>query len=120
MTVIDGTGAASPFSTWTNAKQPVAVATAGGARPSDGGKNAAPSPAPVPSASLIVAAEILAADIVRALDSNHNGTLSKSEIAALSPFAAAASDSLDTNHDGQVSVGELADAMLQGFSTFLV
>ncbi len=71
-------------------------------------------PAYVPSAALIAAADILAQDIVRALDSNHNGTLSKAEIAAVSPLAAWASDTLDTNRDGQLSANELANGILQG------
>lgn len=73
-----------------------------------------PSVTYVPSAALIAAADLLAQDIVRALDTNHNGTLSKAEIAAVSPLAAWASDALDTNRDGQVSATELASAMLAG------
>jgi len=74
--------------------------------------------APVPSASLIVAAYVLAQDIVSGADSNYNGTLSKSEIAALSPSAAMSSDALDGNRDGQISVGEMAHAMLDGITVF--
>ncbi|MDR3435866.1 hypothetical protein [Telmatospirillum sp.] len=78
----------------------------------------ASAPAGVPSAAMIVAADILALDTIRMLDSNHNGTLSKAEIAAVSPIAAAGSDVLDTNGDGQLSVEELATATLQGSGLF--
>ncbi len=71
-------------------------------------------PSLVPSAALIAAADLLALDIVRALDRNHNGTLSKAEIAAVSPVAAWTSDAMDSNGDGQLSVDELAAGMLTG------
>ncbi|PKU24403.1 hypothetical protein CWS72_11160 [Telmatospirillum siberiense] len=70
------------------------------------------SGASAPSANQIAAADILALDTVHALDSNHNGTLSKSEIAAVSPLVAVASGRLDTNNDGQVSAGEISSATL--------
>lgn len=68
--------------------------------------------ATVVSANQIAAADILALDTVHALDSNHNGTLSESEIARISPLVAVESTALDTNNDGQVSAGDISRALL--------
>lgn len=74
--------------------------------------------ASVPSAAEIEAAYSIAQDIMNSADTNHNGSLSKSEIAKITPDANQAMDSLDTNQNGQVTVGELGQALLQGVITF--
>lgn len=76
-------------------------------RPEAGPEDAAPA-----DARLIVAAYILAQDIVVAADTNGNGTLSQRELAAFSPALAMAAGLLDADGDGQVGVGELGKAVL--------
>lgn len=82
-------------------------------RPEAGPDNAAPA-----DARLIVAAYILAQDIVIAADTNGNGTLSQRELAAFSPALAMAAGLLDADGDGQVGVAELGKAMLGSQTVF--